>query len=361
MRPVETQVKTLRVRVKDRHAKQLRRMAASVNFVWNYANALSFRSIKEHGKFLSYYDIEKYTGGASKELGLHSQTVQNVVKEYTTRREKHKKARLSWRKTRGVKRSLGWIPINTSASKWKNGKVYHNGDYFGVWDSYGLHQYKFLTSSFSEDATGRWYFNVAVEVPVQKSTSRKAVGIDLGCKEAVACSDGKKVKGRWYRKNEEELATAQRAGKKVRVRAIHRKIKNTRNDQLQHLSSKIVKKHAAIFVGNVSSTKLVKTKMAKSVLDAGWGMFKTMLDYKCARAGVVFEEVNEYLTTQICSDCDAVSGPKGIAGLGISEWTCGVCRSHHDRNINAAKNIRARGLARLAGGNSGLSWIGAAV
>ena len=93
-------------------------MAASDNFVWNYANALSFRSIKEHGKFLSYYDIEKYTGGASKELGLHSQTVQNVVKEYTIRREKHKKSRLSWRKTRGVKRSLGWIPINTSSSKW---------------------------------------------------------------------------------------------------------------------------------------------------------------------------------------------------------------------------------------------------
>jgi transposase len=69
-------------------------------------------------------------------------------------------------------------------------------------------------------------------VPTTKSNSKKAVGIDLGCKEAVACSDGKKITGRWYRKHENQLAQAQRANKKSRVRAIHRKIKNTRNDQL---------------------------------------------------------------------------------------------------------------------------------
>jgi IS605 OrfB family transposase len=127
------------------------------------------------------------------------------------------------------------------------------------------------------------------------------------------------------------------------------------------LSTKLVKKNAAIFVGNVSSTKLVKTKMAKSVLDAGWSMFKTMLEYKCARAGVVFDVVSEYQSTQICSDCDAVSGPKGIADLGIREWICMVCGIHHDRDINSAKIHLARGLARLAGGNSGWSWMGAVV
>ena len=105
--------------------------------------------------FLSAYDIHKYTKGANKELGLHSQTLQCVAKEYVKARKQFKKSRLNWRKTKGVRRSLGWIPVNTNASRWKNGQIYHNGNYFGVWDSFGLSNYKFRTASFNEDARGR--------------------------------------------------------------------------------------------------------------------------------------------------------------------------------------------------------------
>ena len=73
--------KTLKVRVKDKHAKQLRKMVGSVNFVWNYINELSSHSIRERREFLSVYDIHKYTTGANKELGLHSQTLQCIAKE----------------------------------------------------------------------------------------------------------------------------------------------------------------------------------------------------------------------------------------------------------------------------------------
>ena len=92
--------------------------------------------------------------------------------------------------------------------------------------------------------------------------------------------------------------------------------------------------------------------MAKSVHDAGWAMLKTMLDYKCAHAGNVFIEVDEKHTTQTCSECGSKpdSRPKGIAGLGIREWTCDSCGEHHDRDINAAKNILAVGYGRLAEG-----------
>ena len=121
---------------------------------------------------------------------------------------------------------------------------------------------------------------------------------------------------------------------------------------LNKYSNQLVKNNAAIFVGNVSSTKLTKTKMAKSVLDAGWCQLKTMLEYKCAHAGVVYEEVNESYTTQTCSSCGSISdsSPKGRAGLGIREWTCNVCGSTHDRDINAAKNILTLGHERLAVG-----------
>ncbi|MFT5720858.1 MAG: putative transposase [Motiliproteus sp.] len=182
-------------------------MAPSVNFCWNYINELSHRSIKERGVLLSDYDIQKDAQGANKALGLHSQSVQEVSKEYATRRRPFKKSRLSWRKSQGVHRSLGWVPIKSGAAQWKNGQIYHNGRYYKVWDSYGLSHYKFRSGNFSEDSRGRWYFNVVVEVEVevevQISTGTAAVSIVLGCKAAATDSNGDGVVGREYRKLEE--------------------------------------------------------------------------------------------------------------------------------------------------------------
>lgn len=100
-----------------------------------------------------------------------------------------------------------------------------------------------------------------------------------------------------------------------------------------------------------SEAAQAKTKIAKSVLGAGWGQLKTMLDYKCAHPGIVFKDVNEAYTTQSCGYCDALpdSRPKGIAGLGIREWTC-ECGVTHNRDVNATKNILAVGHGRLAVG-----------
>jgi len=343
------QTKTLKVRVRDKHTPLLQQMARSVNFVWNYLNELSARSIRERGRFLSAFDMHPYTKGANKELGLHSQTLQEIAREYVTRRQQFKKLRLNWRKSGGVRRSLGWIPINTGAASWKNGQLYHNGHYFKVWDSYGLSQYKFRSGSFNEDARGRWYFNVVVEVEAAVPVGQDKIGIDLGLKDTATCSDGTKLEaGRFYRDLEPKLAAAQRASKKKRVKAIHAKIANRRKDALHKFSRQLVKRAGEIYVGNVKSSSLAKTKMAKSVLDAGWAMLKTMLEYKCDGAGIVFKVVNEAYTTQTCSNCGALpdSRPKGSAGLGIREWTCSACGVRHDRDINAAKNILAVGHGR---------------
>lgn len=346
--------KTLKVRIRDKHAKALRDQAASVNFVWNYVNELSSRSIRERGTFLSAYDIQKYTGGAAKDLGLHSHTVQEVSREYATRRKQFRRGRLAWRKSRGVRRSLGWVPFKSGAAKWKSGQVFFNGQHFQVWDSFGLSQYKFRSGCFNEDARGRWYFNVVVEVDAQPSAGGGAVGIDLGLKDVATCSDGAKMEnGRFYRDLEDKLAIAQRAGKKRRVRSMHAKISNRRKDALHKFSRHLVDRHGEIYVGDVSPSKLAKTRMAKSVMDAGWGQLKTMLEYKCDHAGIVFKEVGEAYTTQTCSACGALppQRPKGIAGLGIREWTC-ECGVTHDRDINAARNILAAGHGRPAEGIS---------
>ncbi|MFT2112756.1 RNA-guided endonuclease InsQ/TnpB family protein, partial [Marinomonas sp. 2405UD68-3] len=332
--------------------KKLNAMAYGVNQVWNYCNELSARSIKEKRKFLSGYDLQNYTKGANKELGLNSASVQMVGHEYVTRRKQFKKARLNWRKTGGVKRSLGWIPVRKDCISFKNGCVYHNKVLFGIKDSYGLGDYVFKSGSFNEDSRGRWYFNVVVETPEKRSEGEGGTGIDLGCKESATDSNGGGVKGREYRALEAKLGLAQRARNKKRVKAIHAKIKNRRRDSLHKYSRELVENNAVIVVGNVSSLGLAKTKMAKSVLDAGWGSLKTMLEYKCDHAGIVFEVVNESYSTQTCSSCGSIpsSSPKGRTGLRIREWTCSECGAEHDRDINAAKNILALGYERLVGG-----------
>jgi len=223
---------------------------------------------------------------------------------------------------------------------------------FSFWDCHNIAQYKLKAGSFNEDSKGRWYLNIAVECEAVKSKGTELIGIDLGCKDAAVTSTGIKLDSGWYRELESKLKLAQRANKKDRVRSIHLKIKNRRKDAIHKFTRSLVDSSAAIFVGNVSSRKLVKTKMAKSVLDASWGQIKSTLEYKCANAGVIFEVIDEAYSTQTCSCCGTIpdSSPKGRAGLGIRQWVCSECGAEHDRDVNASKNIAAAGHRRLEEG-----------
>ena len=339
--------------MKDKHRAWLNEQAREVNFVWNYCNELSQKILKREGRFAGHFELQKYTDGASKECGLHSHTIQAIGKEYVTRRRQFKRSRLSWRKSGGVRRSLGWIPFKAGSVKYRASQVFFNGQLLALWDSYGLSGYVLRAGSFSEDSRGRWYLNVQVEVPdgQHKTTSATAVGIDLGLKEFATLSDGRKLEThRFYRDLEPALAVAQRAKKKARVKALHAKIAHRRKDTLHKFSTVLAREYGALFIGNVNASGLAKTGMAKSVLDAGWSTFRTMLQYKCADAGVWFEEVNEAFSTQTCSCCASRTGPKGVAGLGMRSWVCTVCGTPHDRDVNAAKNILATGMLARAGG-----------
>jgi len=351
--------KTLRLRIKDKHRSVLSAMACEVNQVWNFCNETSHRAIRERRQWLSGYDLQKLTNGFSKCDGIHigSPTVQQVCEDYAKARKQFKKAKLRWRVSnpQSSKYSLGWIPFKARALQYKAGQIQFAGQRFNLWDSYGLADYEMRAGSFSQDSRGRWYLNVVVKVQAKASAGTASVGIDLGLKEAAVTSAGERIEGRFYRKLECQLGIAQRAHKKNRVKAIHAKIANQRKDLLHQFSTKLVRENAAIFVGDVASEKLVKTKMAKSTLDAGWASLKTMLEYKSHQAGIVFEVVNESYTTQTCSCCGAIpaSSPKGRAGLRIREWTCSECGAVHERDVNAARNILAAGHCRLAVGISG--------
>lgn len=360
MSHMNTTIKTLKVRVRDKHAKVLSQWAFECNQVWNNANAItaeySYIPIPGLGwvsNRISAYDLSKEQARYSKGRGfsIHSQTIQEVTEAHAKARKQFKKDKLRWRVSSGSKRSLGWVPFKKGSAKWVNGQVRYNGKFFKVWDSYGLSKYEFRSGSFSEDSRGRWYFNVVVEIKVEPSKGTSSIGIDLGLKTIATCSNGDKLENaRIYRELETKLGMAQRANKKRLVRTIHAKIKNRRNDAIHKFTDKLTKEHGAIFVGDVSSSKLAKTNMAKSVLDAGWYMLKTQLKQKAIARSVVFEEVNEKYTTQTCSSCGIKAGPKGLSGLNNRNWECPSCEAYHDRDINAALNILTLGHESLAGG-----------
>jgi len=339
---------TLQFRIKDETSRScLIEMANSVNFVWNYCNEVNQERWKKFNKTFSAFDLNKLTSGCAKDLGLHSQTVQAICEEYYKSCKRRKKARLKWRSS---KKSLKWIPFKGSGIKVENDKIVYAGHVFKFWKSKPFDG-KIRFGSFCQDSKGRWFVNLVIEKTIHKRTSTGNVcGIDLGLKTLLTLSDGVEFdRGNLTKKYENKLAIAQRAKKKKQVTAIHDKIKNQRRDWSHKVSTLLIREYDKIVVGNVSSSQLMKTKMAKSVSDAGWYSFKEMLSYKSIRVGVEYKEVNESFSTVTCSVCKERSGPKGLLGLKVREWVCSHCNTSHLRDVNAAKNILSFSLQDIVG------------
>lgn len=302
-------------------------------------------------KVLSAYDVHAMTAGTKGMLELPASSIQQVGTEYITRRKQFKKDKLKPRYSKGSNKNLGWIPFKADAVKIKNGVVLFQKEEIKVWDSFGLENYgQPVVGSFNEDSQGRWFVNLTFKIEKQAHSGTSSVGIDLGISTPATTSNNEKLKGGWYQRHEEKIRLAQRANKTKRVKKLHQKVKNKRKDDMHKFSTNIVKENYAIFVGNVSSAAIIKKGKAKGTYDASWYQLKEMLRYKSHKAGIIFDVVDEKYSTQTCSACWSIpaSSPKGEAGLRIREWTCGNCGTIHDRDVNAASVILARGHASLA-------------
>jgi putative transposase len=277
---------------------------------------------------------------------IGADTIQRINCEYAQKRRQFKKVKLRWRVSRGARKSLGWIPFKAASLKRRGDALRFAGKTFRVFDREYLADHKFRDGCFAQDAVGDWYLCVPVEIQAEQSAApNAAVGIDLGLKAIATTSDGDVLEaGKWTAGIADKLAMAQRRGHKRQAKRLHRKAARRRQDALHKFSRKIVDSYQTIVVGDVSSLKLVKTKMAKSVLDSGWGMLKTQLQYKGEHAGRSVSIVDERYTSRACSSCGSLSGPQGVNGLRVREWTCSECGDSHDRDVNAARNIVALGL-----------------
>jgi IS605 OrfB family transposase len=331
-------------RLKDSSCRnQLRKLAWACNDVWNYANERNAYRWAFRHKTLSAFDLHKLTAGVSKELGIHSQTVQAVVDEFCKASQQFKRPKLRWRSR---KRSLGWVPFKAVAVKVQGDTVTYGKHTFRFWNSRPLPG-NVRAGSFTEDAQGRWYVHFVCEdrTPERPPTGKEA-GIDLGLKTLATLSDGVALsRENLTRKFELKLAVAQRTRKKKQVVRIHTKTRNKRKDWNHKQTTLLTQEYDVLVVGNVSSAKLKKTRMAKSVADAGWADFKQMLSFKALRLGITYLEVNEAFSTRTCSACLQKTGPSGLSGLEVRTWDCSNCGAAHNRDQNAATNI-----LRSAGG-----------
>lgn len=335
---------TYKYRLKDRRAgNALAQHAWACNQVYNWCVAQHrdtlnrYRLGEAKRKWLTAFDLAKQCKGVGKELGIHQQTVASVCDQWSRNRS------TKFRSSFGQKRALGWVPFQPQSRQVDGNSITYLGKRFRWFgDKRRPLPETAKGGAFFEDALGRWYVIFHVEVVDRPVASAGEVGIDLGLKSLVTISTGEVIENpRHLAGLADRLAIAQRSGNKRRVKAIHARIGNARRDFHHKLSTRLSREHAFIAVGDVSAKNLAKTRMAKSVLDAGWSTFRNMLAYKAG----TFILVDEKFTTQTCSCCGSMppERPKGIAGLGIREWDCSECGTSHDRDVNAARNILALG------------------
>ncbi|MET7461567.1 RNA-guided endonuclease TnpB family protein [Nonomuraea sp. NPDC005501] len=220
------------------------------------------------------------------------------------------------------------------------------------------------TVTVSRDPCGRWYVSFAVDVEdLEPAPATGAmVGVDVGVKDFAVTSDGEKITNlRHLAKREHNLARYQRrmarrqrgsvnrAKAKAKVARAHRKVRSSRTDFLHRISARLVRDHDVIVIEDLAVKNMVRNpKLAKAISDSGWGTFRRMLEYKAAKNGRHLIVIDRwYPSSKTCSECGHL-----LAELSLSTrtWQCPSCGTQHDRDVNAAKNILAAGLAVSACG-----------
>jgi len=214
-----------------------------------------------------------------------------------------------------------------------------------------------------KDSAGRYFASFVVHAdPRTLPEAESVVGIDLGLNHFAVLSDGRKITApRFLRRAETRLRRAQRSlsrkqkgsrnrdKARVKVAGAHARVADARRDFCHQLSTALIRENQAVAVENLAVKGLARTRLAKSVRDAGWSGFVGMLEYKARLYGREFHRIGRFEpTTQRCSACGVKDGPKP---LHVRAWQCPACGVWLDRDVNAAVNVaRAAGLAVTACG-----------
>lgn len=363
---------------------QLWQMFGNDRFVWNQMLAMAKKRYKNNpnSRFVGEYEMDallkplKQQYPFLKESDSTSlQIVNQNLDQAFKRLFKHQGGYPRFKSRKSVKQSYtGKSTIKVVAKRYL--KLPKLG-YIKTSKTGQLNDVKIKRYTVSYDSTGRYFLSLQVEAPIPKALAKtgKSVGVDVGLANLAITSDGDKYAAfdvnwlekqavNWQRKYSERkhratIATRQwnhnhklakmavddyqnwQKARQLKAR-YQAKIANKRKDYLHKLTTDLVKNYDVIVIEDLRTKNLQKNHhLAKSIANASWYLFRTMLTYKCQWYGKRLVVVSPNNTSRICSVCGHNDGPKPME---IREWTCPKCGVHHDRDINAAVNILNKGL-----------------
>src|SRR5690625_1079088 len=226
---------------------------------------------------------------------------------------------------------------------------------------------RILNATVRRNPSGKYFVSILAETEVQPlEKTGSSIGIDLGITDFAILSDGRKIDNNKFTSNmekklkREQRKLARRAlhaknkginlfdaknyqKQKQKVARLHERVMNQRDDFLNKLSTEIIKNHDIICIEDLNTKGMLRNhKLAKSISDVSWSAFVTKLEYKAKWYGKTIVKVSRWFpSSQICSECGHQNGKNPLE---MRDWKCSDCHEHHDRDINASKNILAEGL-----------------
>ena len=332
---------------------------STCRYVYNTAKEVKEVAYKTAHKSIGKYELMKQLTDAKQEIdwlnNTHSQVLQNVIdrldisyQNFFKKRAKYPKwAKKNKYKSFTFKQGVKIHPNTFSVTLPKIGKVKFFKD--------RINDIDIATTTIIKDVDG-WYMGISGTINKEPMpTTNNNIGIDLGIKSFAVTSDGQYFDSpNCLRKAERKLKLLQREvsrkkkGSNNRRKEVvilakaHKKVSETRKDFLHKLSTKLIRENQSISVEKLNIRGMVRNhKLAKSISDAGWGMFKVMLKYKAEQNNRMFFEVSPKNTSKRCNVCGNLNDD---LKLSIREWTCSLCGTKHGRDENAAKNILNKGF-----------------
>jgi putative transposase len=336
-------------------------------WAWNWALSETQKAYKETGRGLTFVAMANYLPGLKSEYewlkDADSQALQSSIRHLAAAFLNffERRARYPRFKSKHGKQSIQYPQrVKLDGSKVYLPKV---GKVKAV-----IHREivgRIKTVTVSKNPCGHYYASILTDdsIPMMPvSTDGKAIGVDVGLTHLAITSDGSKFDNpRFIANSEKNLKRKQqnlsrkkkgsssRNKARIQVARVHERITNQRCDYLHKVSRRIVDENQVIVTEDLNVKGMTANRnLAKAVSDAGWATFISFLEYKALRAGKSFVKVDRFFpSSKICSMC---GNHAGKMPLDVRSWTCPSCNTHHDRDINAAKNIRDEGLRILASG-----------
>ena len=362
--------KTFRYRIYP-NKEQQQKLAVyfgNVRFVYNYFLNERKKQYEQTGKSDNYYTQCKKLTSLKKEEGYSflNQTA-CLTLQYSIKNLETAYTRFFTKKSRfpkfHKKKSRQSFSSNQNL-KFKEDRICFVGFKEGI--KCKLHrpiEGKMKELSIVKYPSGKYYVNIVCEIKIEEKQNQfNEVGIDLGIKDLLVLSNGKKYQNhKFILKYEEQLAKAQQhlsrkkkgsnsyENQRIKVAKIQEKITNCRNDSLHKITYELTNTYSDIFLEDLNVKGMQKNKyLAKSIVDCSWSRLINMLNYKGTWYGCKIHQINRwYPSSKTCSNCNYTLDS---LPLNIREWDCPICHTRHDRDVNAAINILKEGKRELSAG-----------